>query len=344
MKGKLILVIAVLMGLFSSSSFAQLKLNGAGATFPYVIYSKWFDVYHQKTGVEFNYQAIGSGGGIRQVIEGTVDFGASDAPMKESEMKAVKDKQGTEILHIPTVMGAVVVSYNLAQVGHGLKLTPEVLADIFLGKITMWNDSKIAAINSGKKLPNKPILVAHRSDGSGTTNIFTDYLTKVSKEWAKKVGVGKSVKWPVGLGGKGNDGVAGLIKQTEGSIGYVELAYAVQNKLSYASLQNKAGYFVEPSFAAVSAAAAGAVKNMPADLRVSLTNADGKDAYPISGFTWLLIYKNMKDKKKEVEMKKFLRWAMTDGESYAKDLYYAPLPKEVVKLCEKKIDQITYKK
>ena len=344
MKGKLILVIAVLMGLFSSSSFAQLKINGAGATFPYVIYSKWFDVYHQKTGIEFNYQAIGSGGGIRQVIEGTVDFGASDAPMKESEMKAVKDKQGTEILHIPTVMGAVVVSYNLAQVGHGLKLTPEVLADIFLGKITMWNDSKITAINPGKKLPNEAILVAHRSDGSGTTNIFTDYLTKVSKDWAKKVGVGKSVKWPVGLGGKGNDGVAGLIKQTEGSIGYVELAYAVQNKLSYASLKNKAGYYVEPSFAAVSAAAAGAVKNMPADLRVSLTNADGKDAYPISGFTWLLIYKNMKDKKKETELKKFLRWAMTDGESYAKDLYYAPLPKEVVKLCEKKIDQITYKK
>lgn len=344
MKGKLILVIAVLMGLFSSSSFAQLKINGAGATFPYVIYSKWFDVYHQKTGIEFNYQAIGSGGGIRQVIEGTVDFGASDAPMKESEMKAVKDKQGTEILHIPTVMGAVVVSYNLAQAGHGLKLTPEVLADIFLGKITMWNDSKITAINPGKKLPNEAILVAHRSDGSGTTNIFTDYLTKVSKDWAKKVGVGKSVKWPVGLGGKGNDGVAGLIKQTEGSIGYVELAYAVQNKLSYASLKNKAGYYVEPSFAAVSAAAAGAVKNMPADLRVSLTDAGGKDAYPISGFTWLLIYKNMKDKKKETELKKFLRWAMTDGESYAKDLYYAPLPKEVVKLCEKKIDQITYKK
>ncbi|MGA7836393.1 MAG: phosphate ABC transporter substrate-binding protein PstS, partial [Ignavibacteriaceae bacterium] len=194
MKGKLILVIAVLMGLFSSPSFAQLKINGAGATFPYVIYSKWFDVYHQKTGIEFNYQAIGSGGGIRQVIEGTVDFGASDAPMKESEMKAVKDKQGTEILHIPTVMGAVVVSYNLAQAGHGLKLTPEVLADIFLGKITMWNDSKITAINPGKKLPNEAILVAHRSDGSGTTNIFTDYLTKVSKDWAKKVGVGKSVK------------------------------------------------------------------------------------------------------------------------------------------------------
>jgi phosphate transport system substrate-binding protein len=344
MKSKIILVVIMFMGLFASSSFAQLKLNGAGATFPYVIYSKWFDVYHQKTGIEFNYQSIGSGGGVKQTIEGTVDFGASDAPMTEDEMKAVKDKQGTDILHIPTVMGAVVVTYNLQSLGNGLKLTPEVLSDIFLGKITKWNDSKITAINSGKKLPDEAIIVTHRSDGSGTTNIFTDYLSKVSKDWESKVGTGKSVNWPVGLGGKGNEGVAGLVKQTEGSIGYVELAYAVQNKLDYASLKNKAGNFVEPTFESVSAAAEGAIKNMPADLRVSLTNADGKDSYPISGFTWLLVYKNMKDQQKMDALKTFLKWALTDGESYAKDLYYAPLPKEVIKLCQKKVDEISLKK
>lgn len=344
MKGKIIIVLAVLMGLFSSSSFAQLKLNGAGATFPYVIYSKWFDVYHQKTGIEFNYQAIGSGGGIRQVTEGTVDFGASDAFLSEEQMKQIEKKQGTPIIHIPTVMGAVVLSYNLPKVGKGLKLTPEVLSDIFLGKITMWNDAKIKSINKGLNLPDEPILVAHRSDGSGTTNIFTGYLSKVSKEWASKVGSGTSVNWPVGLGGKGNDGVAGLIKQTEGSIGYVELAYAVQNNLPYASLQNKAGYFVEPSFDAVSAAAAGFIKNMPADLRVNITNADGKKSYPISGFTWLLIYQHMKDQKKVEALKNFLKWAVKEGEKYAKDLYYAPLPKEVVKLDLKKIELIKYKK
>lgn len=344
MKSKIILIAVVLMGVFATSSCAQIKLNGAGATFPYVIYSKWFDVYHQKTGIEFNYQSIGSGGGVKQTIEGTVDFGASDAPMTEAEMKAVKDKQGTEILHIPTVMGAVVVTYNLQSVGKGLKLTPEVLSNIFLGKITKWNDSKISAINSGKKLPNVSIIVTHRSDGSGTTNIFTDYLSKVSKEWESKVGTGKSVNWPVGLGGKGNEGVAGLVKQTGGAIGYVELAYAVQNKLEYALIKNKAGNFVEPTFGSVSAAAAGAIKNMPEDLRVSLTDADGKDSYPISGFTWLLVYKNMKDQKKMDAIKTFLKWALTDGESYAKDLYYAPLPKEVIKLCQKKVDQITLKK
>ena len=344
MKGKLILLAAMLLGMFSTSSFAQLKLNGAGATFPYVIYSKWFDEYHKMTGIEFNYQSIGSGGGIKQTTEGTVDFGASDAFLSEEQMKTIEAKRGTPILHIPTVMGAVVLSYNLPKVGKGLKLTPEVLSDIFMGKITMWNDSKIKAINSGLDLPNDPILVAHRSDGSGTTNIFTGYLSKVSKEWAGKVGAGTSVNWPVGLGGKGNEGVAGIIKQTEGSIGYVELAYAVQNGLPYASLKNKAGYFVEPTFDAVSAAAAGFVKNMPADLRVNITNADGKDSYPISGFTWLLIYQHMKDKRKVDALKKFLKWAVTDGEKYAKGLYYAPLPKEVVKLDLKKIDLITYKK
>ncbi len=344
MKTKIFLIAAIILGYFAAPSYAQLKLNGAGATFPYVIYSKWFDVYHQKTGIEFNYQSIGSGGGVKQTIEGTVDFGASDAPMSEEEMKAVQEKQGTEILHIPTVMGAVVVTYNLKSVGKGLKLTPEVLSDIFLGKITKWNDSKITSINSGKKLPNEAIIVARRSDGSGTTNIFTDYLSKVSKEWESKVGTGKSVNWPVGLGGKGNEGVAGLVKQTEGSIGYVELAYAVQNKLDYALIKNKAGNFIEPSFESVSAAAEGAIKNMPSDLRVSLTNADGKDSYPISGFTWLLIYKEMKDQKKVEALKNFLKWALTDGQKYAKELYYAPIPKELEKLIEKKVDLISVKK
>ncbi len=333
----------IFVSVISGSSLAQMKLNGAGATFPYVIYSKWFDVYSKKSGIEFNYQSIGSGGGIKQVTEGTVDFGASDAPMTEEQMKAVEDKQGTAILHIPTVMGAVVVTYNLPAIGNDLKLTPEVLAGIYLGQIANWNDSKIAGLNPGKNLPDQAILVAHRSDGSGTTNIFTDYLCKVSNDWKEKVGKGTSVNWPVGLGGKGNEGVAGIVKQSEGALGYVELAYAVQNGLPYAALKNKAGNFVNPSFDAVSAAAAGAAKNMPSDLRVSITDADGKDSYPISGFTWLLIYKDMKDKSKARDIAKFLKWAMTDGQKFAKDLYYAPLPKAVVHLCEQKINTIATK-
>jgi phosphate transport system substrate-binding protein len=326
--------------LWSGVAPAQLKLNGAGATFPYVIYSKWFDVYHQKTGIEFNYQSIGSGGGIKQVTEGTVDFGASDAFLSEEQMKEIETKQGSDIIHIPTVMGAVVVTYNLPAAGKDLKLTPEVLTGIYLGDITKWNDERITSINPGKNLPEQAIIVAHRSDGSGTTNIFTDYLCKVSKMWADKVGKGTSVNWPVGLGGKGNEGVAGIVKQSDGALGYVELAYAVKNDLPYAALKNKAGYFVEPSFGAVSAAAAGAARNMPADLRVMITNADGKDAYPICGFTWLLVYKDMKDKAKAKAIVNFLKWAMTTGQSYAKDLYYAPLPTPVVKMCEKKISAI----
>ncbi len=246
-------------------------------------------------------------------------------------------------MHIPTVMGAVVVTYNLPKVGKGLKLTPEVLSDIYLGKITKWNDSRLTSINSGLNLPDEAIFVAHRSDGSGTTNIFTGYLSKVSDSWKSKVGQGTSVNWPVGLGGKGNEGVTGLVKQTEGSIGYVELAYAEKNNLPYAALKNKAGNFVEPTFDAVSAAAAGFIKNMPADLRVEITNADGKNSYPISGFTWLLIYKNMKDKTKAQAIVNFLKWAVTDGEKYTKELYYAPLPKEIVKLDEKRIGQISIK-
>lgn len=319
---------------------AQLKLNGAGATFPYVIYSKWFDVYHQKTGIEFNYQSIGSGGGIKQVIEGTVDFGATDGPMSPEQLDEAKKKQGTDVLHIPTVLGAVVVTYNLPSVGVGLRLTPGAVAGIFLGEITKWNDERIASVNPGKQLPDMSIIVAHRSDGSGTTYIFTDYLTKVSQTWEQKAGRGTSVNWPVGLGGKGNEGVTGLVKQSAGAIGYVELAYAVKNNLPYAWIKNKAGNFVEPTFESVGAAAAGASKNMPEDLRVSITNADGKDSYPISGFTWLLIYKKMNDVRKAKALVDFLKWAMDRGQSYAKELYYAPLPKEVVKLCQKKIKMI----
>lgn len=340
MKKLLSLLVAVVVGL--SIAPAQLQLNGAGATFPYVIYSKWFDVYHQKTGIQFNYQSIGSGGGIKQVTEGTVDFGASDGPMTEAQLKEAKDKRGTEILHIPTVMGAVVMTYNEPGIKGKLRLTPEIVSGIYLGTVTQWNDQMIKDANPGMALPDKPILVVHRSDGSGTTFIFTNYLMKVSKEWKEKVGNATSVNWPVGLGGKGNEGVAGLVKQTEGSIGYVELAYAVKNNLPYADLKNREGRYVSPTLESVTEAAAGAAKNMPADLRVLITNSPGKGSYPICGFTWLLIYHNMHDKTKSQALVKFLKWAMTDGQAYAKDLLYAPLPKAVSKLCLKKIATIEY--
>ncbi|AFN75870.1 phosphate ABC transporter substrate-binding protein, PhoT family [Melioribacter roseus P3M-2] len=320
---------------------AQVKLNGAGATFPYVIYSKWFDEFHKQTGVQINYQSIGSGGGIKQVIEGTVDFGASDGPMSDEQLKEAKAKQGTDVIHIPTVLGAVVLSYNLPEVKETIKLDGETIANIFLGKIYKWNDKRIAKLNPGVKLPNRSIIVVHRSDGSGTTFIFTHYLSNVSKEWAKKVGYNTSVNWPIGLGGKGNEGVAGMIKQTKGAIGYVELAYAVKNKLPHVAIKNRAGNFIEANFKTVSAASDGAAKDMPDDLRAMITNADGKDSYPISGFTWLLIYKDMKDQKKAEALVKFLKWALTKGESYAESLYYAPLPTSVVKLCMKKIDMLT---
>ena len=341
MKLRNIISVLFLMLSISSLASAQLQLNGAGATFPYVIYSKWFDEYKNITGIQFNYQSIGSGGGIKQVIEGTVDFGASDGPMTDQQLNDAKTKQGTNILHIPTVMGADVVCYNLPGVGSGLNLDGETLAAIFLGKILKWNDAAIKKLNPKLNLPDKSIIVVHRSDGSGTTYIFTDYLTKVSKEWESKVGKGTSVNWPVGLGGKGNEGVSGVVKQTEGAIGYVELAYAVQNKIAYANMKNKAGNFIEANFKSVSAAAEGASKNMPEDLRVSITDAAGKDSYPISGFTWLLVYQNMKDETKANALVKFVKWAMEKGQSFATDLYYAPLPKAVVKMCEKKIATVT---
>jgi phosphate transport system substrate-binding protein len=263
--------------------------------------------------------------------------------MSDAQLKDAADKQGSQVLHIPMVMGAVVATYHLPGFTGDLHLSPEVLAGIFLGDIQKWNDPKIAELNPGATLPDMAIIVAHRSDGSGTSFIFTDYLTKVSKAWETKVGKGTAVNWPVGLGGKGNEGVSGLVKQSEGSIGYVELAYAVKNNLPYATLKNKSGNFVKASFDGVTAAAAGAVANMPDDFRVSITDADGKDSYPISGFTWLLVYKSMKDKEKAAAMVKFLRWAMEDGQSYARDLYYAPLPRKVVKLVDKKISTIETK-
>jgi len=340
MKKLISFIVAVVIA--TSIAPAQLQLNGAGATFPYVIYSKWFDVYHGKTGIQFNYQSIGSGGGIKQVTEGTVDFGASDGPMTEDQLKEAKEKRGTDILHIPTVMGAVVMTFNEPGITGKLRLTPEIVSGIYLGTITNWNDPKMKAANPGMSLPDAPIVVVHRSDGSGTTFIFTNYLMKVSNDWKDKVGNATSVNWPVGLGGKGNEGVAGLVKQTEGSIGYVELAYAVKNNLPYAQLKNKSGNYVDPTLDAVTEAAAGAAKNMPSDLRVLITDSPGKGAYPICGFTWLLIYHNMHDKDKSGALVKFLKWAMTDGQAYAKDLLYAPLPKAVSTLCLKKIATIEY--
>ena len=313
------------------------QLTGAGATFPYPIYSKWFDVYEKQTGVKINYQSIGSGGGIRQLIEGTVDFGASDAIMTQEEEQSA----GGNILHIPTVIGGVVVVYNLNGVDSGLKLTSDVLGNIFLGNITKWDDPKIKEINPDINLPSTDIAVVHRSDGSGTTNIFTDYLAEMTPEWKDKVGAGKSVKWPVGLGAKGNEGVSGQVKQVSGSIGYVELAYAVQNNLTHAVLKNKAGNYVEPTIDAITEAAAG-VPIQGNDLRIRLVNAPGEKAYPIASFTWILVRKEQTDPNKGKALVDFLWWAIHDGEQYAKDLLYAPLPQEVVKKNEAIIKEITY--
>ena len=309
-------------------------INGAGATFPFPIYSKWFSDYNKAhPNVQINYQSIGSGGGIKQITEKTVDFGASDAPMSNEEMQ-----KAAGIQHIPTVMGAVVVIYNAAGV-QDLKLTPETLAGIFLGKIGKWNDPAIAAENKGASLPDLAIVVAHRSDGSGTTAVFTDYLAKVSPEWKSGPGAGKSVNWPTGLGGKGNEGVTGIVKQTEGAVGYVELAYANQNKLAVAELKNKSGAFVKPSLESVSAAAAHV--QMPEDYRVSITDAEGKDAWPISAFTYLLVYRDQKDTAKGDALLKFTWWALHDGQKSAPSLDYAPLPQAVVQKVEKTLKSMT---
>lgn len=311
-----------------ASSGGSVDLTGAGATFPYPLYSKWFSDYAAKTGVRINYQSIGSGGGIRQLSEETVDFGATDGPMSDDELKRAK---GGPILHIPTVLGADAITYNLPGVASGLKLTPEVLADIFLGKITKWNDPRIVAVNPGVKLPSTDLLVVHRSDGSGTTYIFTDYLTTVSNAWRAGPGRGKEVRWPVGLGAKGNEGVAGQIKQTPGSIGYVELAYAKQNNLSVAAVRNSAGEFITPTVEAVTAAAAGAASRLGAntDYRISIVNAPGAGAYPISSFTWILVYQQQKDSVKGRKLVDFLNWALTEGEAQAAPLDYAPIPESM---------------
>jgi phosphate transport system substrate-binding protein len=319
----------------------SLLINGAGATFPYPIYSKWFDVYHQKfPNFSFNYSSVGSGAGIKQVTEGTVDFGASDGPMNDDQLKAFEQKRGTKILHFPTVLGAVVPTYNVPGVTSALNFTPDALAGIYLGKITKWNDPAIAGPNKGVSLPGNDIVVVHRSDGSGTTYCFTDYLSKVSDEWKTKVGKSTSVNWPVGLGGKGNENVTGLVKQTPNAIGYVELIYAVQNNIPYGSVKNSSGAFIKADLTGVSAAAAGAAKEMPDDFRVSITNAPGKAAYPISTFTWLLIPAKFQDTTKRDAIKGFLKWMLTDGQANCEQLSYAKLPKEVVQKELKALSQI----
>jgi phosphate transport system substrate-binding protein len=308
---------------------ADLTMDGAGATFPYPIYSKWFSEYNKlHPDVKINYQSIGSGGGIRQLTNQTVFFGATDGPMTQEQLLAAPGK----VLHFPTVLGAVVPIYNLPDVTADLRFSGQLLADIVLGKVTRWNDPAVAAENPGVTLPSSDITLVHRADGSGTTYIFVDYLSKVSAEFKSKVGVATSVNWPTGLGGKGNEGVAGLVKQTPGAIGYVELIYALQNKIAYGSVKNSDGQYVKASLDGVKAAAAVAAGQMPPDFRVSITNAPGKEVYPISSFTWLLLYEKPKEKDKSKAMVDFMKWALTEGQKYASDLGYAPLPDTVVKL------------
>jgi len=317
---------------------SAVNLQGAGASFPNPLYQKWISEYGKANpNVKIDYQSIGSGGGIKQIKEQTIDFGASDAPMKDDDLKSAPG----EILHVPTVLGAVVITYNLPGLTKPLRFSSETIADIFLGKIKKWNDPKIAADNPGVTLPAADITVVHRSDSSGTSAVFTDYLSKVSPEWKEKVGAGVSPSWPVGIGGKGNEGVTGQVKNTPNTIGYVELAYAVQNNLPVAELKNSAGNFIKPSIESVIAAAAGAIATTPDDLRVSITNPAGADAYPIASYTYLLVYKDQKDATKGKALVDYLWWAIHDGEGYAKDLQYAPLPPEIVKRAEGKVSSIT---
>ena len=315
----------------SSPSPQTISLNGAGSTFAYPLYSAWGSAYAQvHPGTEINYQSIGSGGGIRQVIAGTVDFGDSDGPMTDQQLAEAKRNLGTDILHFPVALGSDVPVYNIPGVTAALNFTPEALAGIYLGKITKWNDPEIAKANPGVNLPSSQIVVCHRSDGSGTTYVWVDYLAKISPEWKSKVGVNTSVSWPVGIGGKGNEGVAGFVRQTSSSIGYVELVYAIQNKMTYGLVKNPAGKFIKANLDTLTAAASGAVQNMPDDFRVSITNAPGDNAYPISSFTWMLVPRDIKDKAKAVALKAFLQWAITDGQKYTQPLAYAPLAKSVV--------------
>ena len=335
LRRKIFLGLAIVFG-FSATASAQMMMNGAGATFPYPIYSKWFDEYTKvDPSVRFNYQSIGSGGGQKQIMAQTVDFGASDGPMSDENLSRAPGK----LLHIPTVAGAVVITYNVDG-NPALKFDGETVAGIFLGQIRKWNDPKIVATNPGVKLPDKDIVVVHRSDGSGTTFIFTDYLSKVSSEWNSKVGTNTSVKWPTGIGGKGNEGVSGQVKQTPGAIGYIELIYAIQNKMPYADIKNSDGEFVKATIDSVTAALGTAT--IPDDFRFSMTNASGKNAYPIAGATWLLVYQQQKDAAKGKKLVEFLKWALTKGEAMAKDLDYAPLPDTVQQRVLKRIDEIKF--
>src|SRR3989449_711107 len=328
-----ILGLTIALGLGASAS-AQMMINGAGATFPYPIYSKWFDAYTKvDSSVRFNYQSIGSGGGQKQILSQTVDFGASDGPMSDENLAKAPGK----ILQIPTVAGAVVITYNLSG-NPALKLDGDTIAGMYLGQIKKWNDPKLTALNPGVKLPDQDIVVVHRSDGSGTTFIFTDYLSKISPEWKQKAGNNTSVNWPTGIGGKGNEGVSGQVKQTPGALGYVELIYATQNKMPYAEVKNAAGEFMKPTLESITAALATA--NIPDDFRFSMTNAPGKDAYPIAGATWLLVYQQQKDPAKGKKLVEFLKWSMTKGEGMAKTLDYAPLPESVQQRALKRIDEI----
>ena len=322
----------------AGSSAGSISLTGAGATFPYPLYSKWFAEYSQvNPEVSINYQSIGSGGGIQQLKAGTVDFGASDAPLSDDELKAMPQP----VIHLPMTAGAVVVAYNLAELKQPLRLSGPVLADIFLGKITSWDDPKITGLNPNLRLPTRPIAVVHRSDGSGTSYIFTNYLKAVSNEWSDKVGAGKSVNWPVGIGGKGNEGVTGVVKQTPSAIAYLELAYAQQNKIPYAQMQNQAGRFIEPTVASTAAAAAGAAAQMKEDVRISIVNSPGRDAYPIAGFTYILIYREQADRTEGQALVNFLDWAVHAGQQYAQPLAYAPLPAAVVQLNEAALKSVT---
>lgn len=315
-------------------------LIGVGASFPYPLYSKWIEEYRKlNPNVNIDYQSIGSSGGINNILKGTVDFAGSDAPMKDEQLSQAR----SSIFHIPSVAGVVAITYNLPGVDKGLKLSPQVLADIFLGNITKWRDERLVSLNPDLNLPDLDIAVVHRSDGSGTTNIFTDYLSKVSPVWAERVGTGTAVEWPTGIGGKGNEGVSGTIKQIPGSIGYVEMAYAAQNGLPRALIQNRAGRFVEPTLKATTAAAAGAAAHMPEDMRVSLTDAPGEGSYPIAGYTYLLVYRDQQNKRRGEALAEFLWWALHEGQQYARELFYAPLPDNVVKMAEAKIREINYK-
>ncbi|MFN3698875.1 MAG: phosphate ABC transporter substrate-binding protein PstS [Dictyoglomus sp.] len=326
--------IVLILILILIPTFAQVSLNGAGATFPYPLYSRWFYEFEKETGVKINYQAVGSGAGIQQIKAGTVDFGASDSPLSG------KDQEESGLIMVPTVAGAIAIVYNLPGVGKGLKLTRELVADIFLGKVKNWNDPKIAAINKDIKLPNIPIVVVRRSDASGTTDIFTHFLSAVSKEWSEKVGAGTSVNWPVGIGGRGNAGVAGYVKNTVGAIGYVELAYAEQNNLPYAQIKNKLNNYVYPSIETVKSAAR--YYKIPEDFYVYIVDAPGRDSYPISGYTFLLIRKEQKDLEKAKALISFMKWAYEKGDKYAEELLYVPLPDNVKKAALKKLESLTY--